>query len=177
MLPDFTKILRLFLRSITFISIGCTVKELSRTDRPPERYIFFGRISNESGSVANSQLACYSDTGVVKQAYPDPDLGTYRLELTFEEARRVRNFQVVSWDGIVTEMEFDERCLRDSLINLDFQLRTLPKSYEVLMTTTPHTGGPTKYDTIWLDLSRRRTTKAHSDSVWRRVPLRDRRRK
>jgi|GEM_PF-1843263 hypothetical protein len=177
MLPDHTKILMLFLSSITFIGTGCTVKEISRTDRPPERYMFLGKISNESGSAANSQLACYSDTGVVKRAYPDPDLGTYRLELTFAEARRVRSFQVVSWDGIVTEFEFDERYLRDSLINLDFQLRTLPKPYEVLMTTTPHTGGPTQYDTIWLDLSRRRTTKTNSDSVWRRVPLRDRRRK
>lgn len=138
-------------------------------------YTITGTICKEYGGARYTKMACYSDTELIKYGEPDLDHGNYRMTLTLPDAERLRRFHIIDAGGMVTEFDFDRRLLKDSIINIDFNLRTLPKPYKVKMAITSHPNSRS-YDTLWLDLDGRTVTRAYSDSVWRRVPLRDRRR-
>jgi len=142
----------------------------------PQYYTITGTIYDENGGASNCKMECYSDSGLIKYGFPDLRHGKYTIALGAKQAKQLSRFHIISWDGMLTEFAFDHRLLKDSIIIMDFKLRTLPKPYKVHMAVTDHPPSRT-YDTLWLDLNGRRVTKAYSDSVWRRVTLRDRRRK
>lgn len=156
--------------------VGCAKNGNRLWRETPLHYTIAGTIYDEYGGASNSRMGCYSFSRLMKYVQPDLKHGNYTIALTPTQATELRHFQIISWDDVTTEFAFDRRLLKDSIITLDFKLRTLPKPYKVHMAVTEHPPSRS-YDTLWLDLKGRRVTKAYSDSVWRRVPLRDRRRK
>lgn len=156
--------------------LGCTgsTNRLPRTT--PQHYIITGTITKELGKPCNCKLECHSNAGLIKVGQPDPAYGNYSLVLTAQQAKVLRRFHILDADSVTNIFEFDHELLQDSAITLDFKLRALPKPYRIVMGIRSHSPERT-YDTIWVDLKGHRVSKAHSDSVWRRVPLRARRRK
>lgn len=140
-------------------------------------YTISGQIYKEYGSARYTRLACFSDSGLIGHAQTDLENGAYRIELSAIEAQQLRYFRITDGESTVTEFRFDRHHLKDSIICINFYLRTLPKQFEVKMSVVSHGEPSVLYDTLWLDLNGRHVDKAFSDSVWRRVPLRDRRRR
>jgi len=135
----------------------------------PEVYTISGIIYKAYGGARNCKMQCLSDLGLIKYVFPDLNSGAYSVSLSASEANALRRFKVVDADGDATTFVFDRHLFKDTSITIDLALKTIPRNYEIIVTSTEHPSNVT-YDTIWKDLKGRRITKVLSDSLWRGIP-------
>lgn len=151
------------------MSFGCLLQTAAHKHISPKEYHFSGTIYKEYGGARYSKMQCRSDSGLIKHGLPDLNNGSYHLSLSAQEANALLLFRIIDGDGDATDFEFDRQRLKDSIITIDFHLKTIPRNYRVEVTSTEHP--PTvKYDTIWVDLNGKRVSKVLGDSLWRDIP-------
>lgn len=142
----------------------------------PSNYLLMGRIEKEGRKPCQCTLELHSSSGPLFTGRPDPAHGSYRQILTYSEAHSLTEFHIRDVDSITHILHFDQSLLKDSVITLNFRLPTLPRPYRIVVGSSEHSPTLT-YDTIWMDPKGKSVTKALSDSLWRRIPLRNRERK
>lgn len=150
---------------------GACMKSKRTVQRTLTRsYTISGGIYNHGG-VPYCRMRCWSDLRIMKFVHPDERTGKYSIDLTHVEAEALRRFQIIDSGQDTSFFEFDRNLLVDSIISIDFRLRTLLRQYyiERALTDPPRIN---LSDTIWIDPQGKPVSKPASDSLWRDIPHR-----
>ena len=157
--------------SLCVLAIIASCTGIRTTKQPiPQNFILQGIVYNENGAAPSCRMSCLSVSGLLKDGEPDLRTGHYKLSLSADQANALHRFRFIRDNGDTSYIAFDQQQLRDSIINLDFRLTTMPRNYVVVTSSAVHQPSADVTDTIWLDLNGKRVSKAVSDSLWRNIP-------